>query len=131
MKLLGIDFGRRFVGLARATVPPGLPEPWCVLPVRGREDALRRLADIVRSESIDLIVMGVPLDADGEAGPNAARLERIGRALSRATGVEIRFVDEYGTSADAREAVGGNVRVDALAAAAILRRHLDPSWRAS
>lgn len=126
MTLLGIDFGRRYIGLARATTDGRVASPWKVLPVRGREDALAKLVALVRREPIAGIVMGLPRHADGTEGSPARRVRRLARVLSRRTGVPVVLHDEYASTIEAAERLGHrDVRLDAAAAAVVLQDHLD------
>jgi len=130
VRLLGIDFGQRRIGLARSWGDGRVAEPWQTLHVRGRDDALDRLADIIQHERIDRIVVGLPLTADGERGTMALRVERWGRVLAKRTGTAVVFVDEYASSREAearlRETPSGRRRsIDEIAATLILQDYLD------
>jgi putative Holliday junction resolvase len=129
MRLLGVDYGRRRIGLAKATSEARLAAPWRTLEVRGREDAVRRLVEIIRTEGIEKVVVGLPIPASGEPGPASARVKRFGERIARESGVEVAYQDEYATTAEAEERLrAARARlssVDAAAAALILQDHLD------
>jgi putative Holliday junction resolvase len=122
---LGVDFGQRRVGLARASHDGRLAAPWRTLHVRGREDALDQLTHVVESGDYALVVFGLPLGADGQAGDMARRVKRIGGVLARRTGTSVVFEDEWGTSIDADRSERGDP--DAVAATFILQAYLDRS----
>jgi putative Holliday junction resolvase len=140
LELLGVDFGHRRIGLARASGEGRVARPWTTLHVRGREDGIRRLIQLLRREPVDCIVMGLPLRADGSEGDAARRLRRIGGVIADRSGVPVVFQDEYASTAEARArqdratAEGSPparaVAVDALAATVILQDYLDRSERA-
>jgi putative Holliday junction resolvase len=128
VRLLGIDFGRRRVGLALATDEGRVATPHRTLQVRGRDDALARLVTLIVDEGIDAVVLGLPLTADGEEGTSARRLQRFGEALARRTGRPVYFQDEHLSSVDAAErlrSVGADRPLDEAAAAIILQAYLD------
>ncbi len=128
MRILGIDHGGRRVGLATATLEGRIATPWMTLRVRGRDEALRKLTDLIRDGAFGLVVVGLPVSADGREGASAARVRRFGQVLARQTGVRVLFQDEYGSTVAAIErlASGGSRRqVDEAAAAVILQEHLD------
>ena len=126
MIVLGIDFGRRRVGLARASLDGRLATPWKVLHVRGREDALAQLVSLLRRERFDRVVMGLPRNADGSEGSPARRMRRLARVLSLRTGVTVVLHDEYASTIEAAERIGArDVPLDAAAAAVILQEYLD------
>ncbi len=78
------------------------------------------------------IVLGLPLDANGDETPRAADVRAMGTALAARTGLPVRYVDERFTTAAALravEAMGGSTRgrkgdVDALAATVLLQHAL-------
>jgi len=64
--LLGIDFGTRVIGLATYAVGRDpFPLMHGKIVVKSEDQVLRELAQIVSDETIDLIVLGLPLFTDG------------------------------------------------------------------
>lgn len=57
MSILGVDYGKRKIGLALAEGKFALP--YKVLRVLSRQDAVRKITDFVKGEGIDKIVIGV------------------------------------------------------------------------
>ncbi len=131
MKILGVDFGRRRVGLARATDDGRLADAWRTLAVSGRDDALRRLTALVRDHAFELVVLGHPLSETGEVTDAARRVERFAGVLSRRTGVTVILQDEFATTLEAESLMntvpgsGAKAGIDAVAAAVILQAYLD------
>jgi putative Holliday junction resolvase len=89
------------------------------------------LADFCGEHAVSLVVMGLPLSADGCEGPGCLRARRIAGAL-RETGVRVELQDERWSSRDAEEILretGKNRKrsrgkVDAIAASLILSEYL-------
>jgi putative Holliday junction resolvase len=125
VNLLGVDFGRRRLGLARASSEGRLASPWRQLAVRGRDEALGALTEIVAREGIDLVVVGVPLAASGAETEASRRVRRFARVLEARSGVAVVFQDEFSTTREAEELAGRANDVDAVAAAVILRDYLE------
>src|SRR5262245_64458736 len=79
------------------------------------------------------VLVGLPLNSEGEEGPAAAAAREAGALIGRLTGLPVTFADERMTSVRARRAVeelGGRVRgreeeVDQLAATVLLQAFLD------
>lgn len=92
MRLLGIDYGLRKIGLAVATGT--LAEPFRVISVSSRQEALEKLEKIVKSEGIEKIVVGV---SEGEMGKAS---EDFGKELERYFKIAVDFEDETLTSQD-------------------------------
>lgn len=58
MKYLGIDYGKKKIGLA---VSEGeMVEPFMIFQVSGLKDALGKVLGVVKDEKIDEVVIGVP-----------------------------------------------------------------------
>jgi putative Holliday junction resolvase len=106
MKLLGIDYGRRRIGLAI-----GSTETRIALPLRtleGRNDPTRdaRLViDAAHADEIDAFVVGLPLNMDGSAGPQADVTRRFAAELGRMSGKPVHLHDERLSTAAADEAL--------------------------
>ena len=64
MTLLGVDYGRAKIGLARAE--GGLAEPWKVVRVNSWQDAIRKIEIEIEKEKPDSVVVGVSEGSMGE-----------------------------------------------------------------
>jgi putative Holliday junction resolvase len=85
MRLLGIDFGKRKIGLALSQ--GSLAEPFKVLRYE-EDDALRKeIQAVVESEEIERIVVGI------SEGQSAREARQFGENL-KSLGVEVVFSDE-------------------------------------
>ena len=138
MRILGIDYGDRRIGLAvsdpSGTITRGLP----TLKNRGEDEALedlRRIAD--ENEAVEIVV-GLPRNMDDTIGPQAQKVMRFAERL-KALGRPVRLVDERLTTEQARRTMveaglsRGRQRrnVDRMAAQLILQIYLDSSRKAN
>lgn len=130
---LAIDYGERRVGLAVSDPSGTIASPAGVILRRpGKRppvaELVRRAADLGATG----IVIGLPLDGNGDETPRSAEVRDLGAKLEDRTGLPVRYVDERYTSAAALRAVremGGSTRgrkgdVDALAATVLLQHAL-------
>ena len=139
MRVLGIDLGRRRIGLAVSDATRTLARPLRTL-ARGPSDrlALRDLAAAVdelsaEPDGLALVVVGLPMRLDGTPSEETAHARAMVLALQRRVRVPIVMQDERLSSheADSRLAVGERdwrkrkARLDAAAAAVILQDYLD------
>ncbi len=137
MVYLALDVGERRVGLALSQTGT-LAAPWEVLVRTSKARDFGRIADLVRQQGVDVIVVGHPLNDDGSAGPQAQRIERYTGALIEALcqaglAVDVVLWDERMSTLRAQAAMieGGRrtrsrrQRIDAAAAAVILQDYLD------
>jgi putative Holliday junction resolvase len=124
-RVIGVDHGRRRVGLAVGDDETGMAFPRAVVPAEGASEAIRRLA---AEEGTDRVVVGLPRNMDGSEGPQAAAARAFGDQLA-AIGLRVAFSDERLTTWDAEErARAANRRssmdaIDSAAAALILEQY--------
>ena len=139
MRTLGVDDGRRRIGLAVSDPSGTLARP--VEMVTGHDDpaaAARAVAAaIARLEAVDdpigTIVVGLPLRLDGTPNEQTDHARGLAAELERVTGRTVVLQDERLTSheAESRLAVrerdwrARKKRLDAAAAAVILQEYLD------
>lgn len=72
MRLLGLDIGEKTIGVA-VFKGTGQPRPLYTLLRSSRKRDLQHLRELVERYHIDRIVVGLPLNMDGTAGPAADR----------------------------------------------------------
>jgi len=118
MKILGVDWGEKRIGLALSEGK--LAEPLGVV------DSVEELGKVIRQEGIRRVVLGLP------EGRHKKKVRELGRRLEKESGVEVIFRSEVlSTEAAMRAAIeagkGKRARreLDALAAAILLQEHLD------
>ena len=128
MRFLGIDFGERRIGLAVSDQQARIATPLETVERFNDAQAIDEIIAVIQRETIGALVIGEPLRLDGTPGDAAERVASFARKLERATGLEIRFVDEALTSHAAAERVGAkSPHLDAVAAQIILQESLDAS----
>ncbi|MFC1575969.1 Holliday junction resolvase RuvX [Gemmatimonadota bacterium] len=136
MRVLGIDFGQRRIGLAVSDPTGTLASPLPTLKRRaGKRPPLAALEEIVREHGVEALVVGLPLTLDGTDSEWTTEVREVADALSRRTGLPVHLVDERFTSVVAERAVRSlglpkrkreeKGRVDAAAAVLILQGWLD------
>jgi putative Holliday junction resolvase len=136
MRVLGIDFGERRIGLALSDPKGTLASPLPTLKRRaGKRPPLAAIAEITEENGVDALVLGLPLTLEGEESEWTREIRNVGQALSDRTGLPVYFVDERLTSVRAERAVRSiglpkkkreeKERVDAAAAVLILQSWLD------
>ena len=130
---MAIDWGERRIGLALSDPSGTIATPAGV--VERRAGKRPPIAELVRrAESLEAraIVMGLPLDGEGEDTPRAVECRRVASELTRRTQLPVALLDERFTTATALRAIremGGSTRgrkgdVDALAATVLLQQAL-------
>ncbi|MCW5946665.1 MAG: Holliday junction resolvase RuvX [Fimbriimonadales bacterium] len=105
MKVIGIDYGTKRIGIAVAETQLGLAFARPVMDSKGSTEAdAKAIAELAREEECGLVVVGLPLTPSGEEGEQAAISREFGNALAN-EGVSVHFADERYTTALANVAL--------------------------
>jgi len=133
MRVVGIDYGERRLGIAVSDPGGTIAMPFRVLDVRGDDDAVAQVRELCGDLSAERIVVGLPLNMDGSRGPMAERVERFIEQLSGEFDIPVETTDERLSTrlvervlldADMSRKRRKGVR-DKLAAQVILQGYLD------
>ncbi|MBM3778388.1 MAG: Holliday junction resolvase RuvX [Acidimicrobiia bacterium] len=138
MRIVGLDVGRRRIGVAVSDPTGTLARPVEVLSIAPGADAVAITGDLVQrlardEDGLDAIVLGLPRRLDGSASEMTARVTALGDALGVRTGLPVYFQDERLSSREAESRLAlrerdwrkRKARLDAAAAAVILQDYLD------
>ncbi len=121
MNYLGIDYGTKRIGLAKATDDPAVATPLYTIP--NDPDILGYLEKIVETEGIGEIVVGVPVSFDGQERDFAQAIKKFGEHLSQKIKKPVHFQNEMLTTKETARSQPADP--DASAAALILQSFLD------
>jgi putative Holliday junction resolvase len=139
VRVLGIDYGARRIGLALSDATGTLASPWRLLhrPPAERETLALLVREIeqllAEDDGLAAVVVGWPRRLDGSATHQTPRVEALVHELARCVNVPVVLQDERLTSheAEARLAVRERDwrrrkdKLDAAAAAIVLQDYLD------
>jgi len=93
-RALGLDVGDKTVGLALSDelgfTAQGLP----TVQRKSVEADLAAVAAVCSERSVEVLVVGLPLNMDGSEGPRAQKSRRFGDALGAKTGLPVEYQDE-------------------------------------
>lgn len=105
MRLLGVDFGFKRIGIAVAESDFGVVTPRAAIAATGTlKRDVENLEATFRRESADQVVLGLPIEEDGNLG-KMARVCQTVAGLLRDKGIEVVLVDERYTSIEAEAAL--------------------------
>lgn len=133
MRILGIDYGKKRMGLALSD-PLGLTAQGLeTLECRGLEEDLERLAQAIREKGVEEVVVGLPKRMDASLGKEAQEVLRFVEDLKAKINLPVHLVDERLTTAMAHKIMkGGGLsrkkrteKADTIAAQTILQIFLD------
>lgn len=133
MRILAVDPGSKRLGIAISDPSGTISRPLLVINHKSREEDAIRIAEIADKNMIGLIIIGLPLDEEGNPGPQARKAIRLAGVLKSHTVIPIELWDESGSTIEAhqvRTAMKVKKRknkghLDDLAAAIILQSYID------
>lgn len=131
---MAIDWGERRIGLAISDPSGTIATPSGVIVRKaGKRPPVAELVRRATALEARGIVMGLPLDGDGDDTPRSLECRAIAAELARRTSLPVALLDERYTTSAALRGVresGGNARerkqvdIDALAASMLLQHAL-------
>lgn len=130
-RILGVDYGRARIGIAVSDELGMLAHPVETIPAR--ENAARRIDEIVREKDAERVVIGLPRHMNGSMGEAAGDVLAFAEKLRKLLPCEVVVWDERLTTIAANRALregGQKTRtsrsfVDQVAAQMILQGYLD------
>jgi putative holliday junction resolvase len=139
VRALGIDFGRKRIGLALSDPTGLIARPWKTLAGTGGvpQAAARLVREIEQlladDDGLALVVVGLPRRLSGEPNELTPLVQSLVERLQRLTALPVVVQDERLSSREAEEYLARTHRdwrtrkplVDAMAAAVILQDYLD------
>ncbi len=133
MRILGLDVGTKTIGVAVSD-----PFGWTAQGLKtirrsSLEADIAEIAGLIKELEIEEIMIGLPLNMNGSAGPSVEMARSFGDALAAALGVNITYRDErMSTMAAERSLLEGDLSrkkrkqvIDKMAAVFVLQGYLD------
>ena len=140
MRLLGLDFGSKNIGLAICDEQARVATPLKVLRRQGTDADIAEIKRIFEEAGVGALVLGLPLTLSGEEGAGARRVRRFGALLIERLGCVVHYIDERFSSAQAERVLleadvsraKRKLSLDHLAATLILQSFIDRrAWEAA
>ena len=133
MRILGLDVGSVRIGVAMSDLLGITAQPVRVVQCSSLEADLDAIRQIVNNTEATKIIVGLPLNKEGQPGPQAEKVLAFVQSLRKKLGIEIETVDERFTTAMAeRMLIAADVSrkkrkqvIDRVAAQQILQTYLD------
>jgi putative Holliday junction resolvase len=102
MRILGIDYGDRHVGLAVTDPLQLTAQPLSMYTLGGDKKDAQFFKDLVRDQDVGEIVVGIPVRMDGSSGSRADKTRVFGQWLAKAVGRPVVYWDERLTTRQAQ-----------------------------
>jgi putative Holliday junction resolvase len=139
MTVLGIDYGKKRVGLAITDKLNMIASP--LKTIENDDRMFRQISEVVAENEVDTVVVGLPLNMNGSLGPAGELIQefveelrgKLAEAAGEAEGPAVETIDERLTSVQAERSMlradysraKRKQKVDAMAAQILLQSYLD------
>ena len=129
MKYLAIDYGQKRTGIAVSDTGGSMAFPRKTILMRTRAAFFEELLALIEAEATDAIVIGLPINLDGEESLTTRQVRNFSKSLARRTTLPLFWMEEALSSYEAerdlrdagRSAAQGRAVLDQQAAVRILR----------
>lgn len=123
MKILGLDYGEKKIGLSLSAGNIALP--WKILSgFKSNQEAIQEIKKIIIQEKIEIVVIGRPISLQGNLSQQTKIVNKFVELLHKEINIPLVGVDERFSSQMAQKQLAGK-NDDAQAAANILQSYLD------
>ena len=131
--ILGLDIGDARTGVAISDELGIGAHPLCTIQRKSRKALLAELQELIAVHKVERIVIGLPLQLDGETGAQARKVKRFAEKLEQHVNLPIIFWDESFTTFEATQILQGTKKrrkkrkqvIDQVAAVLILEGYLE------
>ena len=133
-RFLGVDYGRKRIGLAISDPLGMIASPaGFILRREGKRHPIAKIIERAKELEAAGFLFGLPLDGEGRETDWTAEIRGVGAEIAKRTAMPVRFIDERFTTAAALRTLkemGESTRgrkgdVDALSAAILLQHALN------
>jgi len=100
---MGLDFGKARIGVAFSDLSSTIASADHIRKSQGEESDLTYFANLIKEKSVDMVVFGLPLNADGTESEMSQVVRGFAEKLSVLSGARVCFQDERYTSFEAEE----------------------------
>lgn len=134
---MGLDYGKARIGVAFSDLSSTIASADHIYKTQSEEQDLKYFAKLIVEKSVDKVVFGLPLNADGTESEMSQVVRSFAEKLKTLANVEIVFQDERYTSFEAEEYLK-EARIkwekrkellDKISAQIILQNYLDENSR--
>jgi len=134
MRYLGIDYGKKRIGLAMSDIMGMMAQPFDVIEFKGLKNNVENILKIAKEKEVSCIVIGKPINMNGTEGEMVETINELVEELKKVTDIKIELVDERLTTTQAERVLIEEANVsrekrkglrDKLAATFILQTYLD------
>jgi putative Holliday junction resolvase len=125
VRVLAVDPGEARIGIAISDPLGVVARPLLVIEHVSRSEDAQTIVNLANENEAKLILVGLPLDLQGEVGPQARKSMRLVEEIQTKTDLRVLAWDESGSTKAALSSDPSDDLLDARAAAFTLQDYLD------
>lgn len=122
MKILGIDYGEKRIGLAISDESQTFARELGIL---APKQFWKRIGSLIAEEGVGKVVVGWPINMAGHETKKTQEVKAFMEDLQKVSGASVDMIDERLTSVMAQHLSGAKKNIDSLAAQILLQNYLD------
>ena len=100
---MGLDYGDKRIGIAFSDLLGLIASAYEVYQNNNEEETLNYLCKLAKDKDVDEIILGLPLNMEGEENPRTTITRDFGKKLQEKSGLPVIYEDERLTSVEADE----------------------------
>lgn len=100
---MGLDYGKARIGVAFSDLSCTIASADHIYKTQTEEKDLIYFSNLIKDKSVDMVVFGLPLNADGTESEISNVVREFAQKLGKVANVQISFQDERYTSFEAEE----------------------------
>ncbi|MDD2523850.1 MAG: Holliday junction resolvase RuvX [Endomicrobiia bacterium] len=133
-RFLGIDYGKKRIGLSLSDILGMMAQPFDVIESKGLNNNVDNILKIVKDNEVSCIVVGVPINMNSSEGEMANIAREFVEELKKKTDILVETIDERLTTVQADRVLIEEANIsrekrknlrDKIAATFILQTYLD------
>jgi len=125
MRLLGIDYGEKKIGVAISDESGKFAFPFAVVDNKSASRVLNEIKKIIDGKEVVKIVLGQSLTFKLQPNPIMKRIDKFKSFLEERLNIPVEYENEILTTKQAERTMSKDEKIHASAAALILQSHLD------
>ena len=133
MRIMALDYGEQRIGIAMTDLLKMLANPYDIYHRKHTDEDFVYFLNLIKNEQVDTIVVGLPLNMQGEEQEIASKVREFAEELKARSGCELVYMDERMTSVVAENILKQTekdwkkrkAQLDKYAAMVILQDYLD------
>ncbi len=133
-RYLGIDYGKKRIGLSVSDIMGIMAQPLDVIDSKGLKNNIENILKIIKEREISCVVVGNPVNMNASEGEMSKFVMEFVEELKKITDIKVEIIDERLTTAQAERVLIEEANIsrekrktirDKLAATFILQTYLD------